>query len=94
MDHVDYRGAAAKELESLLSGEKSMIIRGAAGRKPPHSRVNNVDTLYLINNNAEGLIQAKVNVVSVLSSEKLSPVESEALVKAHITGFQWERSKR
>jgi hypothetical protein len=80
MDHVVYLDAAAKELESLLSGEKSMIIRGAAGRKLPHGRVNEGDVLYFINNNAEGLIRAKANVVSVLNSEKLSVAESAALV--------------
>ena len=50
MDHVVYVDAKANEMERLLSGEKSMIIRGAAGRKMPHGRVESGDTLYLINN--------------------------------------------
>jgi hypothetical protein len=83
LDHVVYLDAAANELGNLLSREKTMIIRGAAGRKLPHGRVDLGDTLYFINNNAEGLIRAKANVDSVLNSEKLSPAESEALVKAH-----------
>lgn len=36
MDHVVYLYAQAKELELLFSGQKTMIIRGATGRKPPH----------------------------------------------------------
>ena len=38
MDHVVYLDAKEKELDKLLSGEKSMIIRGAAGRKLPQDR--------------------------------------------------------
>jgi len=35
MDHIVYLDAKAKELEHLRSGQKSMIIRGAMGRKMP-----------------------------------------------------------
>jgi hypothetical protein len=38
MDHVVYLDAKEKELDKLRSGQKSMIIRGAAGRKLPHGR--------------------------------------------------------
>ena len=70
MDHVVYLDSTAKELDLLLSGKKTMIIRGATGRKMPHGRVYPDDTLYLINNNAEGLILAKARVKSVINSEK------------------------
>lgn len=40
MDHVVYLDARAKELEKLLDGRKTMIIRGAAGRKLPYGKVN------------------------------------------------------
>jgi len=33
MNHVVYLDAKSNELENLLSGKKSMIIRGATGRK-------------------------------------------------------------
>jgi len=46
-------------LGRLLSGNKSMIIRGAAGRKVPYGQVKEWDRLYFINNNAEGKIIAK-----------------------------------
>ena len=58
MDHVVYLDANAKELEILLSTKKTMIIRGATGRKLPYGRVNQDDVLYFINNNAEGLVRA------------------------------------
>ena len=36
-----------KVLDKILSGTKTMIIRGAAGRKIPHSRVFKGEELYL-----------------------------------------------
>lgn len=81
MDHVVYLDAQAKELESLLSGKKTMIVRGATGRKLPYGRVVVDDVLYFINNNAEGEIKAKGIVISVLNSEKMSKQESIDLVK-------------
>ena len=83
MDHVVYLDAKAKELELLFSKQKSMLIRGAAGRKMPHDRVFVGDFLYLINNNAEGHILARTRVKSVLNSEKMSPEDSIALVDKH-----------
>jgi hypothetical protein len=81
MDHVVYLDAPAKELENLLSGKKTMIIRGATGRKLPHGRVDAGDVLYFINNNAEGTVRAKAVVASVFHSEKMTEDESRRLVK-------------
>ena len=44
MDHVVYVDAKAKELSEILKGNKSMIIRGAAGRKMPYGRVSKDDS--------------------------------------------------
>lgn len=83
MDHVVYLDAKANELEILLDGSKTMIIRGATGRKLPYGRVNKGDILYFINNNAEGTVKAKAIVDSVFNSDKMSTEESVALVKKH-----------
>ena len=96
MDQVVYLDAKAKELENLLAGKKSMIIRGAAGRKLPYGRVSIGDVLYFINNNAEGLVKARARVKSVFDSEKMSREESTALVKNHqdklqLTAKQFKR---
>jgi hypothetical protein len=81
MDHVVYLDAQAKELENLLSTHKTMIIRGATGRKIPHGRVDAGDMLYFINNNAEGMVRAKAKVKSAFHSEKMTEDESRALVE-------------
>ena len=80
MDHVVYTDTRAKEMEKMLDGEKTMIQRGAAGRKLPYGKVNPGDTLYLINNNAEGLVKARAAVTSVFNSERMSKEESRALI--------------
>jgi hypothetical protein len=96
MDHVVYLDAKAHELEQLLEGSKTMIIRGATGRKLPYGRVNTGDKLYLINNNGEGQVKARAVVKSVLNSDKLSEDESAQLIetnqdKLHLTDQQIKR---
>ena len=73
-----------------------MILRGATGRKLPYGRVHVRDTLYFINNNAEGLIKAKGEVSFVFNSEKMSKSESIALLKVNqsklsLTDRQFQR---
>jgi hypothetical protein len=83
MDHIVYLDASAKELDLLFSGKKSMIIRGATGRKMPYGRVNQGDTLYFINNNSEGVIQARAKVERVLNSDRMTEEESAQLIDRH-----------
>ena len=96
MDHVVYLDAKAKEMEVLLSGEKTMLIRGATGRKMPYGRVSSGDVLYFINNNAEGVVKAKAKAKRVFNSEKMSKEESVAMVeeyqdKLQLTASQFKR---
>lgn len=76
MDHVVYLDAKAKELENLVMGNKSMILRAASGRKLPHGSVNEGDVLYFINNNGEREIKARGVVSSVINYVELSKEES------------------
>lgn len=83
MDHVVYLDAGAREMESLLSGSKGMIIRGATGRKLPYGRVYEGDILYFINNNAEGFIKAKARVKCVIESGKMTEDKSIQFIREH-----------
>ena len=94
MDHIAYLDANANELDLLLSGKKTMIIRGATGRKMPYGRVNRDDSLYFINNNAEGLILAKAKVESVFNSEKMTEAESVRLVESHQDKLQLSKKQQ
>jgi hypothetical protein len=88
MDHVVYLDASAHELKNLLSGKKTMIIRGAAGRKLPHGRVNKGDTLYFLDSNGEGFVRAQARVKNVLNSEALTKEESMRLAESHQSRLQ------
>jgi hypothetical protein len=82
MDHIVFLDSGARELENLVNGNKSMIIRGGAGRKIPHGRVSEGDVLYFIINNGEGRVRAKGVVSSVLNTERLTVEESfETIIK-------------
>jgi len=94
MDHVVYLDAAAREMDRVLSGEKTMIIRGATGRKMPYGRVNAGDALYFLNNDSEGLIRAKAAVSSVLNSDALTEEESHRLVEEYQRQLQLTEKQR
>lgn len=81
MDNIVYLDYKAKELDNLRSGKKTMIIRGATGRKLPYGRVHKGDVLYFIENKGDGLVKAKAGVKDVFNSEQLTVKESEELVK-------------
>ena len=83
MDNVVYLDYRAKELENLINGKKTMIIRGAMGRKLPYGKLNTSDVLYFIENKSDGLVKAKAIVKTVFNSEKLTKEESTKLVEEH-----------
>jgi hypothetical protein len=80
MNHVDYLDAKEKELDKLRNGQKSMIIRGAAGRKLPYGRVHPGDVLWFVENNGKGSVRCRATVKKVLNSEKLTEEESQKLI--------------
>jgi hypothetical protein len=88
MKHLVYLDFKDKELNNLLSGAKTMIIRGAMGKKLPYGRVKKGEQLYFINNNGEGMVKAQGVVKNVLESEKLTKENSLDLVKKHLEALR------
>lgn len=74
MIHLVYCDNKEKVLEKILDGTKTMIVRGAAGRKIPHSRVFEGETLYFMRKGS-AKITAKATVKSVQNYVKLSEDE-------------------
>ncbi|MBD7911911.1 MULTISPECIES: hypothetical protein [Clostridium] len=85
MDHLVYCNGKSKVLEKILSGTKTMIIRGAADRKLPYGRVFEGETLYFIKNRGYGLIEGKATVKSVFNSEKITEDESKKLISENMS---------
>lgn len=75
MVHLVYCDNAGKKgervLDKIMSGNKTMIVRGAAGRKIPHSRVFEGETLYFMEKGTAE-ISAFATVKSVQNYAKLT----------------------
>ena len=78
MVHVVYCDDKEKVLEKILSGRKTMIVRSAAGRKIPHSRVFEGEKLYLMKKGT-ARITAVADVVKVQNYVKLSEDEINSI---------------
>ena len=63
-----------KELDKILAGTKTMVVRGAAGRKIPHSRVFAGERLYFMEKGSAS-ITATATVKEVQNFVKLSDEE-------------------
>lgn len=74
MVHLVYCDDKEKVLDKILDGTKTMIIRAAAGRKIPHSRVFEGETLYFMKKGS-GNISAMATVKSVQNYVKFSEDE-------------------
>ncbi len=65
MVHLVYCDNAGKKgervLDKILAGTKTMIVRGAAGRKIPHSRVFEGECLYFIEKGS-----AKITTIAIV----------------------------
>ncbi len=84
-----------KVLDKILSGTKTMIVRGAAGRKIPHSRVFKGEELYFMEKGSL-MITAKAKVRDVqnyvkLTEEEICQVLEDNQEKMKLTEKQKER---
>lgn len=74
MVHLVYCNDKEKVLEKIFAGEKTMIVRGAAGRKIPHSRVFQNELLYFMKKgtkqiSAMGVVKSVQNFVKLTDEE-------------------------
>lgn len=95
MVHLVYCDDKSKELNKILGGSKTMVIRGAAGRKIPHSRVFVGEELYFMEKGSKK-ITAKAKVKDVQNFVKLTDDEITTTIeennnKLQLTDKQKER---
>ena len=99
MVHLVYCDNAGKReekvLDKVLNGTKTMAIRGAAGRKIPHSRVFEGDSLYFMEKGS-GQISATATVSSVqnyvkLTEDEINKTIEENQEKLNLTQKQKDR---
>lgn len=83
-EHLVYLNNKAKELEKLLNKEKTMIIRGAAGKKCPlggRAKVN--DDIYFVETGGDMTVTHKGIISQVVESEKMTTEESIEFIKKY-----------
>lgn len=95
MVHLVYCDDKTKELSKILNGAKTMVIRGASGRKIPHSRVFPGETLYFMEKGSKK-ISGKAVVTDVknyvkLIDEEINQIIDENNDKLQLTNQQKER---
>ena len=95
MVHLVYCDDKSKVLNKILDGSKTMVVRGAAGRKIPHSRVNEGETLYFMQKGSKK-ISAKATVTHVenylkLTEEEIIDTLAHNQLKLNLTDTKKER---
>lgn len=84
-----------KVLDKITAGTKTMVVRGATGRKIPHSRVYEGERLYFMEKGsalitATAIVKAVQNYVK-LSDEEITKVLSDNQSKLNLSEKQKER---
>jgi hypothetical protein len=83
-EHLVYLDSKAKELEKLLNGEKSMIIRGANGKKCPlggRAKIN--DIVYFVESNGSMIVTHKAIISDVIESYNMTLDETKEFIKKY-----------
>ncbi len=93
MIHLVYCDDKEKVLEKILDGKKTMIIRGAAGRKIPHSRVFNGETLYFMKKGT-GKVSAMATVAGVQNYVKLTEDEIIKILEDNQSGLNLSKKEK
>jgi hypothetical protein len=95
MVHLVYCDNKEKVLDKILGGQKTMVVRGASGRKIPHSRVFVGETIYFMEKgtakiSAKATVKEVQNFVKLNDDEITSTLESNQN-KLNLTDKQKER---
>jgi hypothetical protein len=84
MDHVVYVSRSLKELDKLIAGGRSMLVRGSSGKRNPYGQVSSGDRLFFATgNSSRNVVKAAASAGEVYDSPKLTGIEPECLLADH-----------
>lgn len=94
MNHLVFLDARAGELEKILSGVKTMLVKEFDSAQTTPKTVSPGDSLYFLRNKEECTLRVKATVVRVLfftnnSDEDLSPALKEMQPRLQLTEDQY-----
>ena len=81
MNHLVFLDIRAGELEKILSGVKTMVIKEFDPAHAPAHPVNPGDSLYFLRNNDDCAVRVKATVVRVLPTEERSDEDLAHILK-------------
>lgn len=82
--HLVYLNSKAKELQKLEQKEKTMIIRGAAGKKCPlGGRAKVGDDVFFVETSGDCVVTHQAVISKVVESEKMTPDQSIEFIKRY-----------
>lgn len=98
MVHLVYCDDKERVFEKIIDGSKTMIIRAAAGRKIPHSRVFEGEILYFMKKgtgkiSAMGIVKKVQNFVN-LNADQINEVLKENQSKLNLSEKQQDRWRK
>ena len=92
MVHLVYCNDKEKVLDKIKDGTKTMIVRGAAGRKIPHSRVFQGEVLYFMKKGTtEKAVVKSVQNYMKLSDDEIRKILEENQKNLNLNDRQKER---
>ena len=83
-EHLVYLNKEGQELKKLLEGKKTMIIRGAAGKKSPlGGRAKIDDIVYFVETGGDQTVTHRGVIAKVIETEKMTSEESIDFVNTY-----------
>jgi 1,2-diacylglycerol-3-alpha-glucose alpha-1,2-galactosyltransferase len=83
LKHLVFLSKTAKEMDNIISGKKTAVIRGSSSKKACYTKAKKGDTLYFTERNDGGYIECKAIVSEVINTEKLVREEALELILQH-----------
>jgi hypothetical protein len=89
MDHVVYVSRSLKELDRLVTGNRTMLVRGSIAKKTPYGKVRTGDRLFFATgNSSRNVVKAAAAAGGVYDSPRLAGIEPECLLAEHAGELQ------
>lgn len=81
MNYLVFLDTRAGELEKILSGTKSMLVKEFDPAQPAEGLVRPGDSLYFLRNNGDCVVRVRATVVKVLPTEERSDEDLAHILK-------------
>lgn len=94
-EHLVYLDKEGQELSKLLNKEKTMIIRGAAGKKSPlGGRAKEGEVIYFVEKGGDMVVSHRGVISKVIEKYKMNVVESTTFILSHSEALNLSKKQK